>query len=152
MASRRTIVPQPGPPDASSVQFMITNRMKGQLADLGYSPSEVRLLAPERARAIISRSIRRPSRGVPKEWQRAAGRGGSGGAGGLGGLIRPIKLVVGPALLAYALYAAEPELFNEMIAPVKQFAHRSIMGVRQRLGLKESSKRKRAVRGGGYGR
>eukprot|EP00967_Tisochrysis_lutea_P051177 scaffold63129_cov33-Tisochrysis_lutea.AAC.1 len=60
-----------GPPtgrSAASMQFMITMRMKEQLRGLGYLPSEIANLDPQRAAAIIDRSIPRPSRGVPDSW------------------------------------------------------------------------------------
>lgn len=48
--------------------------MKTKLFELGYTPSDVASLNPERAAAIIDNAIRRPSQGVPETWKR---RGGS---------------------------------------------------------------------------
>ena len=58
--------------DTAEVQFMITNKMKAQLSELGYTDDETEQLAPERARAIIEKSIRRPRAGVPAAWNRGA--------------------------------------------------------------------------------
>jgi hypothetical protein len=83
-ASRSDAVPArraPGRPSpgrsASSLQFMITLRMKEQLRGLGYLTSEIAGLHPQRAAAIIDRSIPRPMSGVPASWlasSRAASR------------------------------------------------------------------------------
>jgi len=68
----------PSTSDTAQVQFMVTRRMQARLAQLGYSQSESEVLAPERAAAIIERSIRRPAGGVPAAWKRGA-RGSPGG-------------------------------------------------------------------------
>lgn len=60
---------------------MITMRMKDQLRELGYLPSEIAGLDPQRAAAIIDRSIPRPLSGVPASWlasSRAASLAGLG--------------------------------------------------------------------------
>lgn len=67
----------PAPPaQDAGVQFMVTNKMKAQLEALGYLEEEIAQLQPERAAAIIARSIARPSRGVPKTWMRRQPFGG----------------------------------------------------------------------------
>ena len=69
--------PRPRPTGAgagdASMQFMVTQRMKAELMALGYSEAEAQRLNPQRAAAILEHSIRRPSRGVPSSWNRAAG-------------------------------------------------------------------------------
>jgi len=60
---------------APGVQFVVTNKMKAELAALGYSAEEVAGLSAERASAIISRKIERPGRGVPATWNRRTGGG-----------------------------------------------------------------------------
>ena len=69
--------PRPRPTSAgagdASMQFMVTQRMKAKLMALGYSEAEAQRLNPQRAAAILEHSIRRPSRGVPSSWNRAAG-------------------------------------------------------------------------------
>ena len=66
----------------ASLQWFVTNGMKEQLSSLGYTPEEVKRLEPERARAIIDRSIRRPAKGVPASWTRnnRSSRGSGPGA------------------------------------------------------------------------
>eukprot|EP00316_Scyphosphaera_apsteinii_P005235 CAMPEP_0119337362 /NCGR_PEP_ID=MMETSP1333-20130426/93848_1 /TAXON_ID=418940 /ORGANISM="Scyphosphaera apsteinii, Strain RCC1455" /LENGTH=264 /DNA_ID=CAMNT_0007348383 /DNA_START=124 /DNA_END=915 /DNA_ORIENTATION=+ len=59
------------PQSAAQVQWMVTNRMRVQLRALGYNEADIQLLEPERAAAILSRSIKRPSRGVPESWKRS---------------------------------------------------------------------------------
>ena len=136
-------------PGTASTQFMITHKMKAQLVDLGYDEREVRVLHPERARVIIAHSIRRPSRGIPKEWQRVAGSPGSG-RGNLVDWLRPLKLAFGPALLACtALYAADPKLFHEILSHVHRFAHGSIAHVRRRFGLQQAIRPRRSFQRGG---
>lgn len=54
----------------ASVQFMITQRMRGSLSMLGYSEDDINQLQPDRAAAIISRRIKRPSSGMPASWTR----------------------------------------------------------------------------------
>ena len=73
-----SIASQAAPSAASrgaSVQWIITNRMKAQLGELGYTPEDISRLAPDRAAAIIDRKIRRPAQGVPAEWNRVHGKG-----------------------------------------------------------------------------
>ena len=65
--------------DQASVQFMITHAMREELAQLGYSASEISALQPERARAIIDNQIQCPSQGMPSTWKRG-GKGKSRGA------------------------------------------------------------------------
>ena len=68
--------PTPQPPQVPTptrkigVQWVVTKAMKAQLRALGYSTDEVNKLDPERASAIIDKSIRRPIRGVPDAWNR----------------------------------------------------------------------------------
>ena len=98
------------------MQFVITQKMRSQLADLGYSSSEVDALNTERAAAIIRHKIKRPARGVPDSWSsppkgksvpnpmRAAVRA-------LGAVTKPIGGllpggVAGPVVLAGALAAS----------------------------------------------
>ena len=57
----------------ASVQWIITNQMKAQLGELGYTAADISKLAPDRAAAIIDRKIRRPAQGVPAEWNRGHG-------------------------------------------------------------------------------
>jgi len=52
----------------SGVQFVVTAKMREQLAQLGYNSDDIAKLAPERASAIISRGIRCPSTGAPQSW------------------------------------------------------------------------------------
>ena len=82
-------------PNTASVQFMITQRMRGSLEMLGYNDADISALAPDRAAAIIERKIRRPRGGVPKNWTRS----GNASPGRLGktlgrwlGLYLPITL------------------------------------------------------------
>ena len=72
--------------NTASVQFMVTKSMTMDLYKLGYTAEDVKSLSPERAAAIIDKSIRRPREGVPASWK----RGGGGGGGGGGGLARAI--------------------------------------------------------------
>ena len=55
----------------ASVQFMITQRMRGQLEMLGFTEQDINKLQPDRAAAIISRKIRRPRGGMPASWTRS---------------------------------------------------------------------------------
>ena len=94
---------------AASVQFMITHRMRAQLADLGYSEKEIKSLQPERARVLIAKQIKRTSRGVPKAWQR---KGGSPSRRG-----PDLKRWLGTVTLAAtAVYVADPELANQLMS------------------------------------
>ena len=72
------------------MQFMVTQRMKAELAALGYSEAEAQILDPQRAAAIIEHSIRRPSRGVPASWNRAAAAPGPRGAAAAAGAPAPV--------------------------------------------------------------
>jgi len=54
----------------SSIQFMITNRMRRCLVqDLGYLPEEVDVMEPQIAAVVIDRSLARPSSGMPASWR-----------------------------------------------------------------------------------
>ena len=57
--------------NVASMQFMITQKMREQLFSLGYSARDISALEPERAAAIIQRSIQRPSHGMPSSWARS---------------------------------------------------------------------------------
>lgn len=128
------------PAGAASVQFMITNQMKLQLRELGYSDIEIRSLAPERARAIITHGLRRSSKGVPKKWQRSSN--GNVGGNAFGGVVKAFQVAAGPVAMAYALYACNPEAVDEAIACVQSWAQ----GALRRLGVQPRSSRRRAVR------
>ena len=62
----------------ASVQFVITNAMRAELARLGYSEAELderrpTALTAERAKAIVDNGIRRPKGGeLPSHWTRAS--------------------------------------------------------------------------------
>jgi len=59
---------------SASVQWVVTKKMQARLAELGYTDTEVEQLDPERAAAIIRRSITRPPSGVPAGWNRGVRR------------------------------------------------------------------------------
>ena len=61
-------------PGSASVQFMITQQMKQELRELGYTESDISSLSPERARAILDNQITRPQQGMPSSWARKSGR------------------------------------------------------------------------------
>jgi hypothetical protein len=86
--------------DPASVQFMITNAMKMDLYDLGYTAEDVSRLDPQRAAAILENGIRRPSQGVPAGWTRKGRGGRSRGAlaTAVGGAVRLAGFGVASAL------------------------------------------------------
>lgn len=87
----------------ASVQFMITNSMKAELSNLGYSVRDIASLEPERARAIIDRKIQRPSQGMPQSWSR--------GGGGKRGILGAVKnAVAGGLTIALALHFSGVDL------------------------------------------
>lgn len=78
MPSSRLGAPDAVPvsPCAAKMQWVITNAMKSKMRSLGYFAEEIEGLDPERAAAIVDRSIRRPSKGVPHAWMREVTRAG----------------------------------------------------------------------------
>ena len=76
----------PSSPRAAKMQWVVTNAMKAKMRTLGYSSEDIDSLHPERAAAIVDRSIRRPSKGVPAAWTRKGG----GPIGNLGKQIIPL--------------------------------------------------------------
>ena len=108
-------------PNTASVQFMITQRMRGSLEMLGYNDADISALAPDRAAAIIERKIRRPRGGVPKNWTRS----GNASPGRLGktlgrwfGLYLPITLS--------GLCLADPGACSAAIAAAVAVARRAL--------------------------
>ena len=56
---------------SSSIQFMITNRMRRILQDdLGYLTNEIDTMDPQIAAIVIERQLNRPVAGMPSSWKR----------------------------------------------------------------------------------
>ena len=92
------------------VQFVITNSMRAELTQLGYSEADMDERSPaaltaERAKAIVDYGIRRPSRELPRSWTRA-------GQKRQGGLLSSKLLAPGTVLtagaIAWAACAVDP--------------------------------------------
>lgn len=59
----------------NTVQFMITNKMKGILVNnLMYTEDEVDRMDPEVARIVIEKNLKRPAKGMPRAWDVNFGR------------------------------------------------------------------------------
>uniref|UniRef100_A0A7S0S7R1 Uncharacterized protein n=1 Tax=Mantoniella antarctica TaxID=81844 RepID=A0A7S0S7R1_9CHLO len=74
--------------NTASLQFMITNAMKGTLIDeLGFLPEEVEVMKPEVAKEVIEKRMNRPfgKRPMPDAWKRDYDPDG-GADGSRGGL------------------------------------------------------------------
>lgn len=56
--------------DSARVQWMVTQKMRQDLARLRYTPEEIADINPEVAKVIISRGLGRPRTGMPKSWRR----------------------------------------------------------------------------------
>lgn len=90
---------------SAGVQFVVTQKMKTRLGELGYGAMDIEKLHPERASAIISRGIRKPRTGVPASWNRGAkGSSRTAVGGGIMGLVgMPLKAVGVPSSAAAPL-------------------------------------------------
>mmetsp|Transcript_18030 Transcript_18030/g.46081 ORF Transcript_18030/g.46081 Transcript_18030/m.46081 type:complete len:232 (-) Transcript_18030:386-1081(-) len=99
---------------AASVQWVVTQKMRTQLNNLGYTDAEIEELDAERAAAIIRRSISRPNKGVPSGWNKGERRKGERSAVGLrGSLLGAVgKLPGGPALPVAALVGVGSLVFG----------------------------------------
>lgn len=133
----------------ASVQFMITSHMKAELEELGYTASDIRMLAPERARIIIAHKIRRTSKGVPKEWQRGGGRGRSGNL--LSTMLETIqKHMSGLGITGFAVYAvymADPQLFQQTVQQILAPLRKLVRDARHKPMRLDVQPRRAAVRG-----
>lgn len=108
------------PSRSASVQFMITNQMRQELGALGYSASEINSLVPERARVIVQHRIRRTSRGVPKQWQKSGGVGAKWP-------MEAVRWLGGIGAVIGALYAIDPALLDELLAPLRRAWTQSVL-------------------------
>ena len=85
--------------------------MRAALAGLGYTEAEVDALDPQRAKAIIDKGIARPSRGVPRSWNKGARGQARGPLGLCHSVLSPVRKAVGsvpggPAVGALVLAGA----------------------------------------------
>jgi hypothetical protein len=87
----------------SSVQWVVTAKMKAKLTELGYDEAEIAELEPERAAAIIRHSISRPNKGVPTSWNKGVRRSAVGAGRGLLGKIGKATRLPSSALAPVAL-------------------------------------------------
>ena len=90
--------------EGASVQFVVTQKMRTQLSELGYSQADISGLNAERAAAIISRGISKPRQGVPSDWNRGKGKPSRPAAGrSLLAAVGKQQMVAGGAVLASLL-------------------------------------------------
>lgn len=101
--------------NVAKVQFMITNRMKEELASLGYSAMDIATLEPSRAAAIITRSIRRPSQGIPKSWSRGGAAAPKGILGKVFGLVKQAATVALATSLALHFTGTHLGMFSDIV-------------------------------------
>ena len=101
--------------NVAKVQFMITNRMKEELASLGYSAMDIATLEPSRAAAIIDRSIRRPSQGMPKSWSRGGAAAPKGMLGKVFGIVKQAATVALATSLALHFTGTNLGMFSDIV-------------------------------------
>jgi len=106
----------PEPKSSAEVQFMVTNKMKEELKALGYDEADVTLLQPERAAAIITRSIKRPPSGVPDAWNR------SSRLRGLSARVRKFRPAVMSAVRLPSKLQSRPAAFGGLAVLLSIFA------------------------------